>query len=240
MNSGATRKTGKEHDRDHRKQLMAVYRVLHRAYGPQHWWPGDTPFEVMVGAVLTQNTAWTNVEKAIENLKRGKLLTPSRIDGIPENQLAVLLKPSGFFNVKTKRLKNLTGLIMRRYAGRLGKMFSENPAELRSVLLAVNGIGKETADSILLYAAEKPIFVVDAYTRRVFSRHGFLSPDADYDSVQEFFMNNLRHDTLLFNEYHALIVRIGKDRCKKRKPLCSICPLSVFPHKETAAGKNRG
>ncbi len=207
---------------------MGIYRALYRAYGPQHWWPGDTPFEVTVGAVLTQNTAWTNVEKAITNLKQERLLTPARLDSIPARRLAALIRPSGYFNIKAKRLKHLLGFIRNRYAGNLNKMFSERPAALRTNLLSVNGIGPETADSILLYAAEMPFFVVDAYTKRVFSRHGFVAPNEDYRQVQKLFMDHLPGDPDLYNEYHALIVRVGKEYCGKRKPSCSECPLKSY------------
>ena len=162
-----------------RKKLMAVYRTLLKAYGAQHWWPAKTPFEVMVGAVLTQNTAWSNVEKAIANLKHVRLLTPNGLDRAPESRLAAFIRPSGYYNVKAKRLKNLVGFVRDRYSGSLRKMFSRDPDELRRGLLSVNGIGPETADSILLYAANMPFFVVDAYTKRVFSRHAFIASDAD-------------------------------------------------------------
>jgi endonuclease-3 related protein len=211
-----------------RKKLMAVYRALFKAYGAQHWWPAETPFEVMVGAVLTQNTAWSNVEKAVANLKQGRLLTPAGLDRAPESRLAALIRPSGYYNVKAKRLKNLAGFIRDRCSGSLRKMFSRDPGELRRGLLSVNGIGPETADSILLYAANMPFFVVDAYTKRVFSRHAFIAPDEDYDDVRDLFMDNLPADTRLYNEFHALIVRAGKEHCRKKIPLCNSCPLAPF------------
>lgn len=204
---------------------MAVYRALFKTYGPQHWWPGDTPFEVMIGAVLTQNTAWGNVEKAIANLKRRGLVTPARLYGVPPARLAFLIRPSGYFNIKAKRLKALLSFIMNDYHGSLKKIFAEEPAELRKKLLAVNGIGPETADSILLYAAEMPFFVVDAYTKRIFGRHGLISDDAGYHEVQGLFMGALPADLTLYNEYHALIVRLGKERCRKARPRCAGCPL---------------
>lgn len=209
-----------------KKRLMAVYRILVRAYGPQHWWPADTPFEVMVGAVLTQNTAWSNVEKAIANLKRERLLSsPSHMNAVANKVLASLIRPSGYYNIKTKRLRNLLSYINTRYAGSLKKMFSADPAVLRQQLLEINGIGPETADSIMLYAGGKPFFVVDAYTKRIFSRQGLIKGNTDYHTVQGFFMDNLPHNAMFFNEYHALIVRIGKEYCKKTRPLCSGCPL---------------
>jgi len=213
-----------------RKELVALYRALYRSYGPQHWWPGDTPFEVMAGAVLTQNTTWGNVEKAIANLKRQRLLTPSRLTGVSSKRLASLIRPCGYFNIKTRRLKNLLALVRNHYRGSLKRMFAEDPEELRASLLAVNGIGPETADSILLYAAKRPFFVVDTYTKRILHRHGFISDSADYHTVQRLFTENLPKDTRLYNEFHALIVKVGKEHCRKRNPLCSECPLeSLLP-----------
>jgi endonuclease-3 related protein len=212
-------------DKRVRKELKSIYKVLYKTYGPQHWWPGDTPFEVIVGAVLTQNTAWGNVEKTIANLKREHVLNPSRLYSMPSKKLASLIRPSGYFNIKTRRLKNLLVLIRDHYRGSLKRMFTDDPMELRANLLAVNGIGPETADSILLYAGGKPFFVVDAYTKRILVRHGFISNNADYHDVQSLFMENLPKDASLYNEFHALIVKVGKEHCRKRKPLCSGCPL---------------
>ncbi len=209
-------------------RLRAIYRELFKAYGPQEWWPGDTPFEVIVGAVLTQNTAWANVEKAIANLKHQRLLTPARLAGIPSRKLASLIRPSGYYNIKTKRLKHLLAFILNDYSGSLANMFTADTESLRPNLLAINGIGPETADSILLYAGGKPCFVVDSYTKRIFSRHGLIAPDAVYDKVQRLFTDNLPRETSLYNEYHALIVRVGKEHCKKKKPLCTGCPLASF------------
>lgn len=211
-----------------RKQLMAMYRALFRAYGPQHWWPGDTPFEVIVGAILTQNTAWTNVEKAIKNLKRERLLSPARLRKVSPRRLALLIRPSGTFNIKAKRLANLMDFLAARYGGGLARMLRDDPNELRKGLLLVNGIGKETADSIILYAAGNPVFVVDAYTKRIFSRHGLVSGRAGYDDVQRLFMRGLPGDPGLFNEYHALLVMVGKTHCKKSAPRCPGCPLEPF------------
>jgi endonuclease-3 related protein len=211
-----------------RKKLLNIYQVLYRTYGPQHWWPGDTAFEIMVGALLTQNTAWVNVEKAITNLKRERLLTVSRLHSVPERKLASLIRPSGYFNIKTKRLKHLLEFIQCQYDGSLKKMFADDPQELRRKLLDVNGIGPETADCILLYAGGKPFFVVDAYTKRVFSRHGLLSDKEEYHAVQTLFIDHLPRDARMFNEYHALIVRVGKEYCKKGRPLCGECPLEIL------------
>ena len=179
----------------------------------------------MIGAVLTQNTAWTNVERAIENLKQERLLTPARLANVPTRKLARLIRPSGYFNVKARRLKHVLAFLQDHASGSIRRLFSGDALELRGKLLRVHGIGPETADSILLYAGAKPFFVVDAYTKRIFSRHGLMGPDADYERVQRLFMDNLPKDTQLYNEYHALIVRIGKERCKKTRPLCKECPL---------------
>ena len=211
-----------------RKQLMAMYRALFRAYGPQHWWPGDTPFEVVVGAILTQNTAWINVEQAIKNLKRERLLSPARLREVAPRRLALLIRPSGYFNIKANRLANLMDFLAGRYRGSLARMLRDDPGELRKGLLLVNGIGPETADSIILYAAGKPVFVVDAYTKRIFTRHGLVSERAGYDDVQQLFMGCLPGDAKLFNEYHALLVKVGKLHCKKRAPNCPGCPLEPF------------
>jgi endonuclease-3 related protein len=212
-------------DKEISRQLSSIYRALFRAYGHQHWWPGDTPFEVIVGAVLTQNTSWSNVEKAIANLKRERVLSFSRMVKVTPKKLALLIRPSGYFNIKTKRLRHLLLFIHTHYAGSLTRMFAADPGRLRQQLLEVNGIGPETADSILLYAGEKPFFVVDAYTRRIFSRQGLIADNADYRTMQDLFMENLTCDTRLYNEYHALIVRIGKEHCKKVRPICSECPI---------------
>src|SRR5512147_2396983 len=211
-----------------RQKLMAVYRTLYEAYGPQHWWPAETPFEVMVGAVLTQNTAWSNVEKAIASLKRERLMTPAGLNRTPGRRLAALIRPSGYYNIKARRLKNLAGFIRDRYSGSLRRMLSSDPEELRNGLLQVNGIGPETADSILLYAANVPSFVVDAYTKRVFSRHGLIPPEADYYAVQKTFKDSLPADASLYNEFHALIVAVSKQYCRKKTPLCTSCPLASF------------
>ena len=210
------------------KQLMAMYRALFKAYGPQHWWPGDTPFEIMVGAVLTQNTAWVNVEKAIRNLKRERLLSPARLRAVAPRRLAQLIRPSGYFNIKADRLAHLMAFLAGRYGGSLARMLGDDPDELRKGLLLVKGIGPETADAIMLYAAGKPVFVVDAYTTRIFSRHRLVPDGARYDDVQQLFMGSLPCDAGLFNEYHALLVMVGKRHCKKSAPQCLGCPLERF------------
>ena len=205
--------------------LKKIYKKLFTAFGPQHWWPGDTPFEVIVGAILTQNTAWKNVEKAIHNLKKAKVLQPKKMHDLSERELAKLIRPAGYFNIKAKRLKHFLNYLFDRYGGRLDRMFRKRTDALRRELLSVNGIGPETADSILLYAGNHPVFVVDAYTKRIFSRHQIIKEDTDYHDIQKLFVDNLPHDVKIFNEYHALIVSIGKDFCRNRKPLCSRCPL---------------
>jgi len=205
--------------------LKKTYRKLFSAFGHQHWWPGDTPFEVIVGAILTQNTAWTNVEKAIHNLKKAKLLTPGKLHDLSQDEIAKYIRPAGYFNIKAKRLKHFLNYLFDNYGGNLKKMFKKRTDALRRELLSVNGIGPETADSILLYAGNHPVFVVDAYTKRIFSRHQVVKADAEYHDIQELFMKNLPHDVKMFNEYHALIVKAGKDFCRTRKPLCSRCPL---------------
>ncbi len=193
--------------------------------GPQHWWPGDGPFEMMVGALLTQNTSWTNVEKAISNLKRMNLLTVKGIHEIPGEKLAEVIRPAGYFNIKAARLKNLVNMLMERYEGNIFRLFDEDTEVQRTTLLSVKGIGPETADSIILYAANKPVFVIDAYTYRILNRHNMANDQATYDEMQELFMSNLETDHKLFNEFHALIVRTGKLYCSKT-PKCDDCPLN--------------
>lgn len=205
--------------------LSAIYKKLYSRFGPQYWWPADTPFEVMVGAVLTQNTSWQNVEKAIKNLKQNKLLEPQKLFRLPKRKLAGLIRPAGYFNIKAKRLKNFLDFFLLVYQGKVKKMAARDAFRLRQQLLSVNGIGPETADSILLYALAKPVFVVDAYTKRIFSRHRLIKEDADYAMVQDLFMRNIKKDVKMFNEYHALLVKLGKEFCLKNKPKCEICPL---------------
>ncbi len=197
------------------------------ALGPQRWWPGETPFEVVIGAILTQNTNWSNVEKAIRNLKAAGRLSPEGIHELNVTELAQLIRPSGFFNVKARRVKTFINWLFSRYEGSLSKMFAQDLAILRDDLLSVKGIGPETADSILLYAGNFPTFVVDAYTHRIFSRHGFIPEESTYDEMKSFFEGNLPKDVKLYNEYHALLVNIGKMFCKPKK-ICEPCPLRDF------------
>lgn len=206
------------------RRLMEMYDILLDFFGPQYWWPGDGPLEMMTGAILTQNTSWSNVEKAIDNLKNRNLLSIETLFELTEEELARFIKPAGYFNVKAKRLKNLVRFLIEKYEGNLDKFIKEDIYQLREGLLSVNGVGPETADSIMLYAAEKPVFVVDAYTHRILSRHNVADEQAAYDELQELFMDNLPAETGLFNEFHALIVITGKEYCR-RNPKCDICPL---------------
>jgi len=206
---------------------MKIYRTLYRTYGPRRWWPGETSFEVMVGAILTQNTSWRNVEKAIQKLKGKGVLYPEGIYHLKKQQLASLIKSSGYYRIKADRLQSFMDFLFEGYGGDLRKMGKESLAELRGKLLQVKGIGPETADSILLYGLKKPIFVVDAYTKRILSRHTIVSEKASYEEIQGLFMEHLPHSERLFNEYHALLVHLGKSLCKKI-PRCDICPLKGF------------
>jgi endonuclease III related protein len=205
-------------------RVFKIYQILNNHYGSKHWWPGDTPFEIMVGAILTQNTAWNNVEKAIRNLKQNKVLNPKRITNLPISELSRLIRPSGFYNIKTKRLISFVSFLNKNYNSNIEKMRKQKLPELRLQLLDLYGIGEETADSILLYALEKPIFVVDAYTKRIFSRHEYLNAKTDYSLVQGFFMQNLPKSVKIYNEFHALLVKLAKDYCRTR-PRCNICPI---------------
>lgn len=205
--------------------LKEGYRLLFKKFGPQHWWPAKTQFEVMVGAVLTQNTNWKNVEKAIANLKKVSCLTPDAIDNYGHARLATLIKPAGYYNVKAKRLKNFVRSYVNDFGGKAANLKKLPVEKSREWLLSINGVGKETADSILLYALDKPVFVVDAYTKRILERHGLVPGEVTYDEVQDIFTDNLEKDVKLFNEYHALIVMTAKNYCRKT-PKCNECPLN--------------
>jgi endonuclease III related protein len=204
--------------------LRAVFQLLLTAYGQQHWWPGDSPFEVIVGAILTQQTAWANVEKALANLGAAGALSPDGIRATSEGDLAALIRPSGFYRGKARKLTALVALLDERFGGDLNSLLAAPGDELRAALLATHGIGPETADSILLYAAGRPYFVIDAYTRRIFSRLG-VTPERDtYEAWQAMFTQELPPDSVLFNEYHALIVEHAKRTCRT-VPLCQRCVL---------------
>ncbi len=207
-------------------KLQEAFERMLAAFGPQHWWPGDSPFEIMVGAVLVQNTAWRNVEHAINNLRAAGVMEPHALYKLPPAELADLIRPAGYYQVKTKRLRNLLRFLVEQYDGSLDVMFGTSLSSLREELLAINGIGSETADAILLYAGGLPTFVVDTYTHRVLARHGWLEYDASYDDIKDYFESTLPVDATLYNEYHALLVRIGKDYCKRTTPNCEACPLA--------------
>jgi endonuclease-3 related protein len=211
------------------KTLTEIYQLLFDRFGPQHWWPGETRFEIITGAILTQNTNWVNVEKAITNLKSADCLTPEKLHHLDPAQLAQLIRPAGYYNIKAKRLKNFINWLFGNYDGELANLESIDTDRLREELLKIKGVGRETADSILLYAFERSIFVVDAYTARIAFRHELIGPDADYEQLRELFESSLPADTQLFNEYHALLVRVGKEFCKP-KAKCPDCPLEKLPH----------
>jgi endonuclease-3 related protein len=206
--------------------LLQAYERLLTTFGPQRWWPGDTPFEIMVGAVLVQNTAWRNVERAIANLRDAGLMEPRALYAIQPVELAELIRPAGYFQVKTKRLRNLLKFVIDEYDGSLDDMFSTSVDTLREQLLSIHGIGPETADAILLYAGGLPTFVVDTYTHRILARHGWIGYDADYHQIKDEFESALPADAPLYNEYHALLVRVGKDFCRRAAPKCDTCPLA--------------
>ena len=206
--------------------LMEYYSAMSDALGPMRWWPARTPFEVIVGTILTQSTAWRNVERAIANLRAARMLTPVAVARVPVSRLATLVRPSGYFRQKAKKLKAFVRFMQDEYGGSLKRMFSVPTGELRQKLLAVHGIGPETADSILLYAGNHPVFVVDAYTHRILRRHGLAGDKSGYEQVRALFENSLSTDARLFNEFHALIVNTGKNWCRKREPRCAECPLA--------------
>jgi endonuclease-3 related protein len=206
------------------KILVEMYERLLRSVGPRHWWPGESPFEVIVGAILTQNTSWANVEKAIDNLKKAGILSPSGMRDLDRDELAHIIKPSGFYRLKASRLKRFVDFFSEEFDADMSRMGSQDLGSLRERLLKVDGIGPETADSIILYALGKPIFVVDAYTKRIFSRHRLISEKWSYEEVQGMVMGELGRDAGMYNEFHALLVFLGKHWCR-RVPRCGGCPL---------------
>ncbi len=211
--------------------LQTIYRRLKRFFGPQHWWPAQARtdearrLEIAVGAILTQNTAWSNAARAVAVLRSKSLMHAPRLHELSSRQLAPLIRSSGYFNQKAKKLKSFIGFLCSRHSGRMERMRSREFLALREGLLGLSGIGPETADSILLYALDKPVFVVDAYTRRVLARHSFIPWEASYDQIQALFSKHLPARVPLYNEYHALFVAVGKEFCRKRRPLCRRCPL---------------
>lgn len=209
------------------QRLMEMFQNLLNHFGPQRWWPAETELEMMVGAVLTQNTNWKNVKKALNNLKEGNLLSLHKLGTLSTSEVAEVIRPAGYFNIKAKRLKNLIDFIVEHYQAELSMFLTEETQALREGLLSVKGIGPETADSILLYAVRRPVFVVDAYTHRIMKRHGMTDEQASYYELQALFMDHLPEDSALFNEFHALLVKTGKEYCR-RKPLCDICPLEAW------------
>ncbi|HNR66366.1 MAG TPA: endonuclease III domain-containing protein [Atribacterota bacterium] len=215
-------------------ELYSMHQVLLEFYGSLHWWPGESSLEIMVGAILTQNTNWQNVSKAIEKMKEEGLLEVTALFHMDEKSLGKIIKSCGYYNLKARRLKNFINFFYRNYGGSVERLFSVDWKILREELLKINGIGPETADSILLYAGNKPIFVVDAYTRRIFHRHNYFSFKASYQEIQHFFMVHLPQDHSVYNEFHAQLVMLGKDFCNKNNPLCSQCPLSPFLNKKTS------
>ena len=208
--------------------LLKYYEAMAERLGPMKWWPARTAFEVVVGAILTQNTAWGNVERAIVNLRHERLLTPGGIARVQQAKLARLVRPSGYFRQKAKKLKAFMRFLREEYGGSLASTFRTPTEELREKLLRVHGIGPETADSILLYAGGHAVFVVDAYTKRILERHELADGKASYEDVRALFEKNLPRDVKLWNEYHALIVNVGKNWCRKKAPKCGECPLGVF------------
>ena len=212
-------------DQELNRILLDIHHRLLAHYGPQHWWPAREPFEVIVGAILTQSAAWTNVEKAITNLRNTEKLSPEALRRLPEPELARLVYPCGYYNVKARKLKTFAGWLGEQYDDNLDKLFAQDIDSLRRQLLTIYGIGEETADSIILYAGNKPIFVIDAYTRRIIGRMGLAPRSNSYSAYQRLFMANLPSDARLFNEYHALLVRLAKDVCRKQ-PICQRCCLN--------------
>lgn len=220
------RQSGGCMSQDLRKQLLNIFNSLLEYFGPRHWWPAETPLEVIFGCILTQNVTWKNVEVAISNLKRKNLININKVLSIPSEDLAQLIKTTRYYNQKTSTLKNFCFMLKNKFDGDLDSLFRLDLENLRKILLSLKGIGKETADAIILYAANKPIFVIDAYTIRIFSRIGFFNQNTGYDEAQRFFHHNLPQDLYLYNEYHALIDALGQNICKAKNPNCYLCPIN--------------
>lgn len=208
--------------------LRNYYDALFRAHGEQHWWPGETPFEVVLGAILVQNTSWINAERAISNLRQARLLTPAALEKTPHAKLARLIRPSGYFRQKARKVHEFLRFLRHEYQGSLEAMFRTPTPRLREQLLGIHGIGPETADSVLLYAGNHTVFVVDAYTRRILKRHGLTHGKESYEELRGMFERSLPKDASLFNEYHALVVHTGKEYCRSREALCANCALRAF------------
>lgn len=215
---------GRRSRQDTRRALIAIFDLLYDRYGPQHWWPASTPLEMIVGAILTQSAAWTNVEKAIANLMAAGVLTVAGLRATPDDELARLVYPSGYYNVKARKIKAFMDWLAAAYGGDLNRLFALDAGTMRRELLSVHGVGEETADSIILYAARRPVFVIDTYTRRIVARLGLAPREGPYAAFQDLFMDNLPRDEALFNEYHALLVRHGKSACRLA-PACAGCCL---------------
>jgi len=215
-------------ERQNLPPVREYYERLSTVMGPQHWWPAKTQFEIVVGAILTQNTSWSNVEKAIANLRAARMLRPAAILRVPMARLARLIRPSGYFRQKAKKLKAFCGFLEVEYRGSLARMFKTPTAELREKLLGVFGIGPETADSILLYAGTHSVFVVDAYTKRILQRHGWVHEKTSYDELQSLIQSDMPQEATQYNELHALFVQVGKNWCRGREARCSECPLESF------------
>jgi endonuclease-3 related protein len=215
----------KQCEKFHLPQIGTMFIDLFRFFGPQGWWPAESSFEVCIGAILTQNTTWQNVEKVINKLKNQELLSAEKLFHMDEEKLAEYIRSSGYYKQKAKTLKNFLTFLFTHYDANLKKMFNQDGTILRKQLLNIKGIGQETADSILLYAGSKLIFVVDAYTRRIAIRHSLVNHNTGYQEIQQLFSKNLPPDVYLFNEYHALLVRVGKRYCAAKNPTCQDCPL---------------
>ena len=226
-----------------KRELREAYRLMRKQFGHRKWWPGDTPFEICVGAILTQNTSWKNVEHAITNLKAAKVLEPRKIHALPHKELAQLIRSAGYFNIKAKRLQNFVNVLVDQHAASLKRLMQGDTNAVRARLLDINGIGPETADSMLLYAGNHHSFVIDAYTKRIFSRHAWCNQKSDYHELQTLCKSSLNQKSRArqldyWQDYHAQLVGVGNRYCKARTPLCSECPLeSLLPNQTCTSGK---
>jgi endonuclease-3 related protein len=228
--------------KDGRLTMTGLYTRLFLFFGPQGWWPGESPFEVAAGAILTQNTSWRGAERAIARLKAAGFLSPRKMAGLPPGRLASLIRPAGCCNLKSRRLKNFLSYLEQEHRFSMEDLAAAPPGKTREGLLGVNGIGPETADSILLYAASRPFFVIDAYTRRIFSRHHLVSPAVSYEALQEYVVTRIPEDVSLYKQFHALLVALGKEYCRPGNPRCGGCPLDPpdCDHRRGKGGRERG